>query len=212
MSLKNKHVLITAGPTWVPIDKVRVISNTSTGTTGFILAKKFKDAGAKVTLVHGPVCECNLKCHAKRIRFKFFDELSRVVTKELKTARVDILIHSAAVSDYKLSSIHKGKIPSGDKELRLTLVPTVKIIEGLKKISPDLFLVGFKFEPQASRIFLIKEAKSLISKSKADLVVANTNSGNKYRAYIVSAKKTSGPFLTKERMSAELLHAIGGKI
>ncbi len=212
MSLKNKRVLITAGPTSVPIDDVRVISNTATAATGFILAKKFKDRGAKVTLVHGAPCDCSLKCRVKVLRFKFFDELNRIVTRQLKAGKVDVFIHSAAVSDYKPSLIRRGKISSVSKELKLTLVPTVKIIDRLKKLSPDLFLVGFKFEPKTSRTVLIKEAKSLISKSRADLVVANTKFGNKYRAYIVSAKKTSGPFSTKERMGNELLHVIGGKI
>ncbi|TBR16843.1 phosphopantothenoylcysteine decarboxylase, partial [bacterium] len=190
MSLKDKRVLITAGPTRVPIDDVRVISNTATAATGFILAKKFKDAGAKVTLVHGVPCDCSLKCRVKVLRFKFFDELNQIITRQLKSGKVDVFIQTAAVSDYKPSLIRRGKISSADKELKLTLVPTVKIIDRVKKLSPDLFLVGFKFEPQALRAALIKEARSLISKSKADLVVANTKSGNKYRAYIVSAKKT----------------------
>ena len=52
--LKNKKVLITAGPTWVPIDNVRVISNTATGETGILLSEKLKNLGAKVTLLLGP--------------------------------------------------------------------------------------------------------------------------------------------------------------
>ena len=56
MSLKNKRILITAGPTWVAIDSVRVISNIATGETGILLAKRLSLQGAKVTLALGPSC------------------------------------------------------------------------------------------------------------------------------------------------------------
>ena len=71
MVLKNKNILITAGPTWVPIDRVRVISNIATGKTGILLAKSANKLGAKVTLVLGPVGEVGLEKEINVKRFYF---------------------------------------------------------------------------------------------------------------------------------------------
>ncbi|MBU2221207.1 MAG: phosphopantothenoylcysteine decarboxylase, partial [Candidatus Omnitrophica bacterium] len=65
MSLRNKRILITAGPTWIAIDKVRVISNTATGATGKLLANQFSNKGAKVTLLINAENKC---CLNKKIR------------------------------------------------------------------------------------------------------------------------------------------------
>ena len=73
MNLRKLRVLITAGPTWVAIDNVRVISNIATGETGKILAEKLASMGAKVTLLIGPGDLCCLKKNIRLIRFKFFE-------------------------------------------------------------------------------------------------------------------------------------------
>lgn len=198
--LKNKRVLITAGPTWVPIDSVRVISNIATGETGILLAEKLQKLGARVTLLLGPVVACCLNKKIKVVRFKFFDELKNSLTRELKTKRYDIIIHSAAVADYKPNKIYAHKINSGRKNLTLNLVPTEKIIDAIKKINKSIFLVGFKFELGASRKTLIKKAKSLINRAKLDLAVANTLINNRYRAYIIGKNNVRGPFLNKRNL------------
>lgn len=77
MSLKNKRVLITAGPTWVAIDKVRVISNTATGATGKILAQQLANKGAKVTLLINAENSCCLNKKIKILPFRFFDQLKK---------------------------------------------------------------------------------------------------------------------------------------
>ena len=70
-SLKNKKVLITCGPTWVPIDDMRVIANRSTGEMGYLLAEAFAKEETKVTLLLGPVEEKALSKNVRKVRFTF---------------------------------------------------------------------------------------------------------------------------------------------
>lgn len=205
MNFKNKKVLITAGPTWVPIDKVRVISNTSSGTTGVLLAEGLKNAGAKVTLLLGPIGNCQLSKGISIIRFRFFDELKDSLLKELRKGQYDILIHSAAVSDYKLLKPYAKKVKSNLKRWALNLVPTQKLIGLARKAAPHIFLVPFKFESESkSRSELIKKA-SLLKYARPQLVVANTLCKNRYIAYILGVKKVYGPFMSKEKMTDNLI-------
>jgi len=212
MNLKNKRILITAGPTWVPIDKVRVISNAASGETGILLSEKFKNLGAKVTLLLGPAQYCCLDKKIKLIRFRLFNELKSLIEKELRFKKYDIVIHSAAVSDYKPAKFYSCKIKSGMLGLQLKLVPTQKIIDLLKIISPHSLLVGFKFEPGANRAGLIGKAKKLMRRANLDLAVANSIKQNKYSAYILDRKQIYGPFSDKKEMSDKLVNLIGGSL
>ena len=78
-----KRVLITCGPTWVPIDDVRVISNVSSGEMGHLIAQSFQSKGALVTIIEGPVTQTLEDKKIKIIKYRFFDELARVLKKEL---------------------------------------------------------------------------------------------------------------------------------
>jgi len=210
--LQGKRILITAGPTWVPIDKVRVISNIASGETGVLIAEKFLRQGSKVTLLLGPVALPYIKKGIKLVRFKFFDELREKILRELKTGRYDIVIHAAAVSDYRPQKIYSRKVASDRKEWPLKLVPTVKIIDLIKKINRRLFVVGFKFEPGCGRDKLIRDARKLIGRSGATLVVANTTCNSRYMAFIVDSRAAYGPFSNKKKMSEGLIEIGGGKI
>ncbi len=208
MYLKNKKVLITAGPTWVPIDNVRVISNIATGETGILLAEELTKLGAKVTLVLGPVGNHSLSKNIQVILFNFFDELSRIIKKEITILNYDVVIHTAAVSDYKPTIKYNKKIESGIKGLKIALKPTPKIIECIKKIRPGVLLVGFKFAPNEGVKALFNGARKLIARSKLDLAVANTIYGNKYKAYILNRQKVSGPFINKKSLVKNLVKEI----
>ncbi len=208
MGFKNKKILITAGPTWIAVDSVRVISNTASGETGQLLADRLAREGAKVTLVLGPVPNRLKNKKVKVIPFKFFDELKGIVSRELETGKYRVVIHSAAVSDYAPVRPLPGKIKSGLKNLRLVLRATPKIIDAIKKIDPDIFLVGFKFEPLTTRPELIKNARLLMARSKLDLAVANTVSSGKYRAHILSPEETGAALTSKEQLVAGLVSKI----
>lgn len=200
MKVKNKRILITAGPTWVPIDSVRVISNTATGKTGILLAEELAEQGAKVTLLLGPVGAYCLNKKIKIIDFKFFNELNYWLRKELKKRKYAAVIHSAAVSDFKPSVISRRKLSSHKKSLSLILKQAPKIIDALRSLSPESFLVGFKFEPDLAGERLILKARSLLKRAHLDLVVANSMYKKHYLAYLVNVKRDYGPFFSKEKM------------
>lgn len=176
-------VLITCGPTWVAIDDVRVISNTSTGEMGHVLAAEFIKAGAKVTLVEGQVTHAADIQGVSVIKYAFFDELDKILRLE-SVKKYDIIVHAAAVSDFKPQAV-KGKISSG-KTLRLNLTPTKKIINTIKRHAPDTLLVGFKLVPGMTVENAAKHARPLFQEPQCDLVVANS-AGSSYRSFIVDA-------------------------
>lgn len=208
MSLKNKRILITAGPTWVSIDKVRVISNIATGKTGVLLAERLQNLGAEVTLLFGPTEAYGLSKKIRLIRFKFFDELKEIIKKELGQKKYDIVIQTAAVSDYKPIKAYSHKIKSGIKSWQLNLVPTEKIIDLIKKIDHSIFLVGFKFEPEIEKHKLIENTKILIRRSNLDLAVANTINKNRYEAYIINKNKIYGTFQNRKVLTIRLIKVI----
>jgi len=209
MSLKGKKVLVTAGPTWVAIDRVRVISNLATGETGCILADKFKKLGAKVTLLLGPGNFCPAaQTGIRLIRFKYFSELVRLLDKELKNGKYAAVIQAAAVADYQPKEIINCKVSSLRRSWKINLVPTKKLIKNLKKYQPDLFTVGFKFEPDANKDKLITKGRQLLKAANLDLVVANSNNYFGYRAYILKGVNVAGPFLSKIKMAVNLVKQI----
>jgi len=211
MNLKNKRILITAGPTWVAIDKVRVISNTATGETGFILAQELRKRGARVTLLLGPA-QYRPFASVRVVRFRFFKELKDTLLKELRSVRYDAVIHCAAVSDYRPESLKPGKIKSGIRRWQLNLVPTEKLIDIIKRIDRSLFLVGFKFESDWDKNRLLQEARALARRARLDVTVANTtdNSG-RYQAYIIAGNSVIGPLYTKKGMARQLVSLIGSR-
>ncbi|MDP1853151.1 MAG: phosphopantothenoylcysteine decarboxylase [Candidatus Omnitrophota bacterium] len=203
-NLKNKRILITAGPTWVPIDSVRVISNIATGETGIILAQKLRKAGCKVTLLLGPVGNYQNK-KIRLLRFRFFEELKAILKRELCRGRYDIVIHSAAVSDYKPKKSFRRKLVSSIKNLKIDLIPAEKIIDLIKRTDNSLFLAGFKFEPDINKEKLLAQARELMKRSACDLVVANTLRGGRYSAYLVRSDKVQGPLYTKKKLAEQLI-------
>jgi phosphopantothenoylcysteine decarboxylase/phosphopantothenate--cysteine ligase len=176
------------------------------------LAKKLKNLGARVTLILGPVEPCCLDKNIKLIRFKFFNELRDIIVRKLKSKKYDIVIHSAAVSDYMPARYYGRKIKSGMRNFKLNLIPTIRIIDLIKEVDPSLCLVGFKFEPQAAKNILIKEAKRLMRQAGLDLAVANSIEGTRYLAYILEGAKIYGPMLNKKDLVEQLVDVIKEKI
>lgn len=208
----KKRILITAGPTWVALDKVRVISNIATGETGFILADKFKKQGMDVTLLLGPGDFYGFSKGIKIIRFKYFSELEALLKKELRKNKYAAVIHTAAVADYKPDKIIKAKVSSRLNSWKINLLPTKKLINNLKNCGTGLLAVGFKFQPSAGKFKLIKEAKALLKQAALDLVVSNSNTGKNYCAYILNAVNHCGPFSTKEKMASILVKLVRNKL
>ena len=187
MGLRNKKILITAGPTWVPIDSVRVISNIATGTTGRLLAAKALAQGARVTLVLGGGRSFSpkvLKAHdqsARIVHFCFFNELKDILKRELKNNKYDIVIHSAAVSDFRPAHRTKRKL-SSDRGAKLVI---------------------FKLETAVTDRVLIQRAKNAREEVGADSVVANRLVP--YRAFIIDKDDNQIKAQSKQELAKELI-------
>ena len=208
-NLKGKKVLITSCPTWVPIDRLRVISNIASGQIGKYLSEELSKKDVSVTLLKGPGVSFDLKKTVKILSFKYLDEFADLLKRELVAKKYDAIIHAAAVADYQPIRKFKGKIKSGIKTFSLDLKPTIKLVDEIKKLSPYSFLVVFKLEMNVSKKILIKKALMLLRRSRADLVVANTFNSKKYQAYIVSAQgKILVSVRTKKDLSKRLIGAI----
>ncbi len=193
--LKNKKVLMTAGPTIEYIDPVRVITNLSSGKTGVLLASELISAGAKVTLVYGPGNQEPPK-GAKIINVATNKEMFDAAKNELKK-KFDIVIMAAAASDYTPEKPSKSKIKSDKKSLTIRLKKAPKIIDQVKKSQKDALLIGFKAETNLSKTALIKSAQKKMKETGADLIIAN-DIGTKYQknpdnnqVYVVNTNKVS---------------------
>jgi len=203
-------VLITAGPTWIKIDDIRIITTFFTGGTGLYLAKEFKKIGGDVTLLINPHCIGKIK-DLNVINFRYFDEFKKVVIDTLKNNNYDLIIHSAAVSDYRLKKIFRGKIPS-NKNLKLELVPTEKIIKIVRRLARDSIIVQFKLE--IKRKDLIKKAYNSLLENKSNFVVANALEDLKkgYKAFIIDREKNIIEVKSKKELFLSLKNIIKKQI
>ncbi|HVZ62193.1 MAG TPA: bifunctional phosphopantothenoylcysteine decarboxylase/phosphopantothenate--cysteine ligase CoaBC [Candidatus Nitrosotalea sp.] len=177
--LKGKKILITAGPTIEYIDPVRVITNQSTGKTGVLLASELVSAGAKVTLIYGPGTEVPPK-GAKVISVKTSGQMSNALKKEMRQ-RFDIVILAAAASDYTPEKPKRTKLDSDLLRISLKLTRVPKMINDVKKLQRDTFLVGFKAEANVSKKELIRKAREKMVQSDCDLVIANDIGTKRYK-------------------------------
>ncbi len=209
--LKGKKILITSGPVWVPIDRVRIITSVFGGTLGTVIAEKAKDMGADVLFLMGPGrVKIEESENLKVVKFKYFDELFSLMKKEISSKKYDVVIHSAAVPDYVPEKVFKGKIKSGKKDLTIKLKPTVKIVDYIKKWDPSVFLVKFKLQVGVKEKELIKIAKKSMTNSNADLIVANDLLEMKkdtHIAFIISKEKVE-KVDTKNSLTEKLLTLI----
>jgi len=183
------RILVTAGPTWVKIDDVRIITNIFTGKTGVFLARKFQRSGHKVTLLVNPSRIDKKPSGMEVVDFFYLEELSASLRELLKKTRYDLIVHTAAVSDYYLKKVYKGKIPSREEKLTLNLLPAPKLISTIRKMAESSFLVQFKLE--ISRRRLIDKAWESLMTNRADLVVANAlcDIRKKYVAFVIDRNK-----------------------
>lgn len=212
-TLDKKKILITAGPVWVPIDSVRIMTNIFKGTLGIKIAQECARRGAIVTLLLGPTA-VSLPEETPLItidRFKFFDELYQKMERLVSGKQFDAVFHSAAVADYLPKKIYQGKIKSGKESLAIEFQPTVKIVDLIKRWDPDIFLVKFKLEVGLDRESLIDKAYQSMLDSKAELIVANDFndiSESAHAAYIIDAEKKITSCDSKDDIAKKLVATI----
>ncbi|MGH8400853.1 MAG: bifunctional phosphopantothenoylcysteine decarboxylase/phosphopantothenate--cysteine ligase CoaBC [Gammaproteobacteria bacterium] len=164
--LRNAQVLITAGPTREPIDPVRFLSNRSSGKMGFAIARAAAEAGARVTLVSGPVQLATPKT-IRRVDVETAADMQAAVIREIATA--DIFIAAAAVADYAPAQIAPQKIRKHSEVLRLDLGRTPDILAEVAARVPRPFIVGFSAETEK----LEAHAREKLEKKRLDMIAAN---------------------------------------
>lgn len=164
---QTMKVLITAGPTHEYIDRVRYLSNASSGKMGYEVACAARDNGHKVLLVSGPT---NLKAPhgVKLIKVTSAREMYKITTKLF--ANTNILIMAAAVSDYTPSSYFNGKLKKENRRFNLKLMPTIDILKTLGDKKGNRILIGFALEMKSSRENAIKK----LHQKNLDYVVLNS--------------------------------------
>ncbi len=165
--MAGKKVLVTAGPTVEAIDPVRFISNHSTGSMGYALAKVAAQRGARVTLISGPV---NIKPPA------FTDVVNVTSAQEMfnevqeRAADNDIIIKAAAVADYTPETVSDEKIKKKTGELNIPLKRTTDILKYLgENKQMGQFLCGFSMETEN----MVENSKKKLLSKNVDMIVAN---------------------------------------
>ena len=166
-TLTGKRVLMTAGPTFEPIDAVRGITNRSSGKMGYALARAAIAAGAEVTLVSGPVSLAT-PIGASMEHVQTAAEMFDAVKKH--AAKADIFIGVAAVADYRVSAPRKHKIKkNGDKGLTLDFVPNPDILGWVASQPKPPFCVGFAAESRNLDAYADEKRR----RKKVKLMIAN---------------------------------------
>ena len=170
MKLAGKHILVTAGPTHEAIDPVRVIANRSSGRQGFAIAEAAADAGARVTLVAGPVA-LDTPDGVDRVDVETAEQMANAVMTSLPA---DCAILVAAVADWRVDASSR-KLKKGDGPPQLHFVPTRDILAelGVSERRPTL-LVGFAAETEN----VVEQAIAKRRAKRCDWIVANDVSGD----------------------------------
>lgn len=165
--LYGKIILITAGPTVEYLDRVRFITNSSTGKMGFELARAAMDRGAEVTLVTGPVSLHDIE-NVKRINVETSDEMFKKVKSNLKNK--DLVIMTAAVEDFKPVKTTDSKIKKeGMDKFVFEFKKTVDILEHIGKNKAGFKLIGFALETENG----FENAKRKLKNKNLDMIVLN---------------------------------------
>ncbi len=165
--LRGKRVMITAGPTYEPIDPVRFIGNRSSGKMGFAMAAAAAEAGADVVLIAGPV-HLTTPCGVTRINVETAQQMYDAVIDGVPAC--DIFVACAAVADYRLEAAADNKIKKTKHEkLRLDLVPTLDIVSTIASLPEKPFVVGFAAETEQ----VMDYAQDKLKSKGLDMIAAN---------------------------------------
>ncbi|HQS99436.1 MAG: phosphopantothenate synthase [Hydrogenophilales bacterium 16-64-46] len=163
--LAGRRVLVTAGPTFEPIDPVRGLTNRSSGKMGYAVAAAARDAGAEVCLVSGPTCLA-APSGVRRVDVETAAEMRSAVLAELPA---DVFIAVAAVADYRVETVAAHKLKKSAAGLHLDLAPNPDILAEVAARADAPFCVGFAAETEN----LLAHAEAKREHKKLPLLVAN---------------------------------------
>ncbi|MDR3344008.1 MAG: phosphopantothenate--cysteine ligase [Oscillospiraceae bacterium] len=220
------NILITAGGTTEKIDAVRGITNYAGGRLGSLVADCFgaSDAVERIFYVCSRAAQRPATQKAQCILAEDTRELEAAVRQLLAQNRVDAVIHSMAVSDYRVKTVttlphllsgkeldRTQKIPSGRTDLLLQLEPTPKIIALFRTLAPGALLVGFKLLSGAGEAELIDTAYRLLQENGCTFVLANDLRefhGDAHAAYLIDGAKQLTHFNTKQQIARGIAAAV----
>lgn len=211
--LSGMRVLITAGGTREPIDRVRVVSNRSSGKMGRAIAREAWRRGASVTVVAANIDEA--EPGVGWVPVETYAELEEATMR--LAGEADTLIMSAAVSDFTPAEVHEGKIRRGGrKEMDLKLVATGDILAAVRERNPELFMVGFA----ATHGDPVPDAREKLERKGVDLVVGNDVSlsglgfgSDDNEVYIVGrVEERFVPRTSKREVAGQVLDALAANI
>ena len=209
--LAGKHVLVTAGPTHEPIDPVRVIANRSSGKQGFAIAAAAANAGARVTLIAGPVSLATPGGVA-RIDVETAQQMADAVAGALPA---DVAILVAAVADWRVANPAGTKLKKGDGPPTLTFEPNPDILKTLGQgPGRPRLLVGFAAETND----VVAHATAKRTAKNADWIVANDVSGDvmggaNNRIHLVTESGVEDwPETSKEEVARHLVRRIAEEL
>jgi phosphopantothenoylcysteine decarboxylase/phosphopantothenate--cysteine ligase len=201
-ALKGCPILVTGGPTPVPIDNVRRIVNRFRGKLGVKMMEEFYLRGADVLLIHGDGGYLP-PTHLPYVVAKTYDDYYQKVMAELEQKEYAIGIFSAGVADYKPEKTLPGKTPSG-KNWSLNLIPTVKVIDEVKNRFPHLFMLTFKYQENLSHNELMEIAYHRLN-SGYPAIVANrgedVGANGEQIAHLVTGIGQSRKFIGKQAIA-----------
>ena len=198
-------ILITGGHTQIPIDQVRVISNIFKGNTAVkivnfleLMNRSRNPEKNEITVLGNPEMFNLIVTTKNFIPYKSYDELYSLMKQEVTTGNYDVIIHSAAVSDYYVSGVvtepggkyldSSKKVSSSHDTLYLELKKTRKIVDDIRSLwGFEGCLVKFKLQVGITDEELLEIAQRSRAESKADIIVANCLEWSKERAFIVTA-------------------------
>lgn len=180
------NCIVTAGPTFEPLDDVRRLTNFSTGRLGTELANHLAAAGHHVTLLIGESATYTGERRAQNVKIFSTTADLRTRLKSLSSTKVDAIFHAAAVSDFGFGQVFvenkageftalkaSKKISTRAGAMLVELVPTPKIIAELRRWFPRTRLVGWKFEANGGQAHALRAARKQLADCATDFCVAN---------------------------------------
>lgn len=175
-------IIVTSGPSYEPIDRVRRLTNMSTGELGTLLAESFAAAGHQVLCFRGETSTFSAPLRpVEVVPFRTNEDLESALRRLAFKDEIGIVFHAAALCDYRVKSVaddegkpvEAGKIPSRGGELHLTLEPMPKLIASLRKMFPASLLVGWKYEMDGTTDDVIAKGRRQMDDYLTDVSVLN---------------------------------------
>jgi phosphopantothenate---cysteine ligase (CTP) len=179
------NCIVTAGPTYEPLDEVRRLTNFSTGRLGCELAQHLSDRGHRVILLKAVSAVYQKETRAERVvPFTTTADLGQKL-RALAQPAIHAVFHAAAVSDFGFGRIFRRwpsgnlepttgrKLPTNQDALLAELVPTPKVIAELRSSYPEARLIGWKYEVEGTREAALSEGASQIRRCRTDACVVN---------------------------------------